>query len=350
MTRVLHVSEALGGGVQSAIANYVDGVAGVEHALFARVREGQATHEWGSSLVEEETYEGGLAGFINRLVGKVRAERPDIVHLHSSYAGLARAVLPSRTRIVYSPHCYAMERRDVAPPVRWTFAAAEYALARRRQLTVAVSPREADISRRLNGRNPARVVLNPSPFPATDGGYRPPASRDIIMVGRILPQKDPALFGAIAENFAGEGWRFTWIGDGDVAQRTHLEECGVEVTGWMAPADVRRRLESAALYLHTAAWEGGPVSAIEAAALGVPVLARGIPSMRSLGYPLAGQSADEIAATVRRFLTEPTFAASVAHDTAALARNASKPAMTDALTDAYAIAIDGTSRGRPSAR
>lgn len=348
--RVLHVSEALGGGVQSAIANYVDGVKGVEHTLFARVREGQATHDWGDGLTEREMFEGGLAGFFRRLVAKVREERPDIVHLHSSYAGIARAVLPPGSRIVYSPHCYAMERQDVRAPVRWTFAAAEYALARRPQLTVAVSPREAEISRKLNRRNPARVVLNPSPFPPRGDAGREPTSRDIVMVGRILPQKDPALFGAIAERFAGERWRFVWIGDGDHEQRTRLQECGVRVTGWMPPDQVRRRLESAALYLHTAAWEGGPVSAIEAAALGAPVLARGIPSMRSLGYPLAGESADEISATVRRFLTDAEFAARVAESTGAVAAEASKPAMAEALAGAYATAIDGTSRGRPSAR
>ena len=53
----------------------------------------------------------------------------------------------------------------------------------------------------------------------------------------------------------------------------------------MPPAAVRDRLTAAQLYLHTAAWEGGPVSTVEAASLGLPVLARGIPSMVSLGYP-----------------------------------------------------------------
>lgn len=347
--RVLHVTEALGGGVQSAIANYVDCLSEIEHSMFSRARDGQATHVWAEGMVAHESYEGSLAGFFARLVAKVRAEHPDVVHLHSSFAGAARAVLPPGSRVVYSPHCYAMERRDIAAPIRWSFGAVEFLLARRRQLTIAVSPREADISARLNRRNPARLVLNPSPFDPVPRPAGTQPQREIVMVGRISPQKDPALFAAVARALGGGSLRFVWIGDGDDPARAALEGADVEITGWMPPTELRERLSAAALYLHTAAWEGGPVSTIEAAALGVPVLARGIPSMRSLGYALAGETPDELAASVRRFFAEPTFSASVAETTAALVAGASKPTMTAALRDAYTSAAE-RNWGRPSAR
>lgn len=344
--RVLHVTEALGGGVQSAIVNYIDGLRDVEHAVFARARSGQATHDWPLG-VAHEAYEGSLPGFFARLVAKVREEQPDVVHLHSSMAGVARAVLPHSRGLVYSPHCYAMERRDIPGPVRWSFAAVEFLLARRPQGTVAVSPREAEISGRLNRQNPASVVLNPSPLPPAEHDG---SSRDVVMIGRILPQKDPLLFAAVARMHADAPWRFVWIGDGDEADRARLEAAGVEVTGWLPPERVRERLAAAALYLHTAAWEGGPVSAVEAAALGVPVIARGIPSMRSLGYPPAGETPQELAFAVRRFFERPVLAESVARASSAIAAEASKPAMSLALRDAYTNAIERTSRGRPRAR
>jgi glycosyltransferase involved in cell wall biosynthesis len=347
--RVLHVTEALGGGIQSAIANYVDGLHDVEHAVFARARDGQATYGWPAS-VAHEAYRGSLPGFFVRLVQKVREERPDVVHLHSSFAGVARAVLPHRGGLVYSPHCYAMERRDIPGAVRWSFAAVEFLLAQRPQATVAVSPREAHISGRLNAHNPARVVLNPSPLQPQGGPGFPSTAREVVMVGRIQPQKDPRLFAAVARLHADSPWRFVWIGDGEGADRADLEAAGVEVTGWLPPAALRERLTGAALYLHTAAWEGGPVSAVEAAALGVPVIARGIPSMRSLGYPPVGESPRELAFAVRRFFLEPALADSVARASAAIASQASKPAMAAELREAYTSAMARTSRGRPSAR
>jgi glycosyltransferase involved in cell wall biosynthesis len=214
-----------------------------------------------------------------------------------------------------------------------------------------VSPREAAISARLNRRTPAQVVLNPSPFAgASDRDETGPLSGDVVMVGRISPQKDPELFADVARSFDGDDVHFSWIGDGDPEERSALEDAGVEVSGWIAPFELRQRLEHAALYLHTAAWEGGPVSTIEAASLGVPILSRAIPSMRSLGYPLAGETPQELAAHVRQFFADPQFSASVTATSASLAATASKPAMAEGLRAAYTSAMERASRGRPSAR
>lgn len=345
--RILHVTEALGGGIQSAIANYIDGLPDVEHAVYSRARDGQQTHSW-PDTVEHEQYDGGLPGFFLRLRAKVRDEKPTVVHLHSSFAGAARGILPAGTAMVYSPHCYAMERQDVVAPVRWIFATVEFLLARRRQSTVAVSPREAEIAERLNPNSPTVLVLNPSPL-----GDEPPAERagdEVVMVGRILPQKDPEFFAAVARASADGPGRFVWIGDGDQEERATLRESGVEVTGWVPPSELRGRLRRAALCLHTAAWEGGPVSAVEAAALGVPVLARDIPAMRSLGYAVVPGPPERLAAEVRHFFTDPDFARRIARSSQAVVEASSRPAMAEGLRSAYAKAIVRTSRGRPRAR
>jgi glycosyltransferase involved in cell wall biosynthesis len=349
--RVLHVTEALGGGIQSALANYVDGTADVEHAVFSRARAGQQTQDAALAAIAHERFEGALPGFFRRLRVKVRDERPDVVHLHSSFAGAARAVLPRSVGVVYSPHCYAMERRDVPGPVRLGFGLAEFALGRRRhQVTVAVSPREAAISARLNRRNPAVVALNPSPFGREARHQRLWSEREVVMVGRISAQKDPAMFARVAHACRDLGCRFVWIGDGAPAGRRTLAGEGVEVTGWADPGAVRDRLAGAALYLHSAAWEGGPVSTIEAAALGVPVLARRIPSMESLGYPLAGSTPDDMASSVHRFFADPAYADEVGRRSRGIA-NAARPAqMAAGLREAYTRAAAWTSRGRPSAR
>lgn len=336
--RVLHVTEALGGGVQSAIANYVDGLPEIEHAVFSRARDGQATYAW-SRPVPHEDYTGGLAGFFLRLVQKVRAEKPDIVHLHSSFAGAARAVLPPGTPMVYSPHCYAMERRDLGAAGRIGYTAIEYLLARRTRAVVAVSLREAALSHRLNAHVPAEVALNPAPFEAPARRGDPSARAEVVMVGRISPQKDPELFAAVARASQGFPWRFVWIGDGDREARGDLLDAGVEVTGWTPPAAAARRVARARLYLHCAAWEGGPLSTIEAATLGTPVLARDIPSMSSLGYALAGERPDELARAVHRYFADAGYARRVEERTASVAAASNPAAMSAAVRDAYALAL-----------
>jgi glycosyltransferase involved in cell wall biosynthesis len=344
--RVLHVTEALGGGVQSAIANYIDHLPEIEHAVYSRARDGQSTYSW-SGPVAHERYEGGLAGFFVRLVRKVRQERPDILHLHSSFAGAARAVLPPGTAVVYSPHCYAMERRDLGAVPRAGFAAIEWLLARRTRAVVAVSPREAELSRRLNARVPVVVALNPAPFeaPASPATAADPA--EVVMVGRISPQKDPGLFAAVASETRSAPWRYVWIGDGDPDAREELVRAGVEVTGWTSPEAAAQRVARARLYLHTAAWEGGPLSTVEAAALGTPVLARDIPSMRSIGYALAGEGSEQLADAVAKYFSDPTFASQAARGTAAVVAKSSTAKMSEALRNGYVQAstrLDATLR------
>jgi glycosyltransferase involved in cell wall biosynthesis len=347
--RVLHVTEALGGGVQSAIANYIDHLPEIEHAVYSRARDGQSTYSW-SRPVSHERYEGGLGGFFVRLVRKVRQERPDIVHLHSSFAGAARAVLPPGTAVVYSPHCYAMERRDLGAVPRAGFAAAEWLLARRTRAVVAVSEREAELSRQLRARVPVAVALNPAPFEAPAARAEPSDPAEVVMVGRISPQKDPALFAEVASATRNAPWRYVWIGDGDPDARAELTRAGVKVTGWTPPDQAAERVARARLYLHSAAWEGGPLSTIEAATLGTPVLARDIPSMRSLGYALGGEQTEQLADAVARYFSDPEYARQVERRTAAVAEASSPPAMAAAVRDAYAKAGTAASRGRPSAR
>lgn len=336
--RVLHVTEALGGGVQSAIANYIDHLPEIEHAVYSRARDGQSTYSW-SRPVPHESYTGGLAGFFVRLVRKVRQERPDIVHLHSSFAGAARAVLPPGTAVVYSPHCYAMERRDLGAVPRAGFAAVEWLLARRTRAVVAVSPREAELSRRLNARVPVVIALNPAPFGAPVS--RPPEAdpAEVVMVGRISPQKDPGLFAAVAAATRNAPWRYVWIGDGDREARDELIRAGVEVTGWTSPEVAAQRVAGARLYLHTAAWEGGPLSTIEAATLGTAVLARDIPSMKSIGYALAPDGPEALADAVMRHFRDPEYTRLVERRTSAVAEASRPSAMSEAVNDAYAKAI-----------
>jgi glycosyltransferase involved in cell wall biosynthesis len=186
---------------------------------------------------------------------------------------------------------------------------------------------------------PVVVALNPAPF--TTPPSRAPAAdpAEVVMVGRISPQKDPGLFAAVAASTRGAPWRYVWIGDGDSDARDELIRAGVEVTGWTPPDRAAERVAGARLYLHCAAWEGGPLSTIEAATLGTPVLARDIPSMRSIGYALAGDGSEQLADAAARYFSDPEYTRLVERRTAAVADASSPSAMSEAVHDAYTKAL-----------
>ena len=56
-----------------------------------------------------------------------------------------------------------------------------------------------------------------------------------------------------------------------------------------------RRLKDADLYLHTAAWEGMPLTILEAAKLHLPMIIRSIGATKELNYPFLAQDPQEMA-------------------------------------------------------
>jgi len=215
---------------------------------------------------------------------KLRKLNPDVLHMHSSFAGfigrMATLGWRSELRAIYSPHCISFMRTDISYTKRRLFTLLEAVAARSHASYVACSRSEAQAIERALGR-PAILLEN-----AVDVEFYARSSRDfsdktsgqgarftVVTAGGIRRQKGFELFAEIARRMSGQGIQFLWIGDGDRANRAVLNEAGVHVTGWCTRQDVRDILHTADAYLSTAAWEGMPISVIEAMAAGLPVLA-----------------------------------------------------------------------------
>ncbi|AIO68372.1 glycosyltransferase [Burkholderia oklahomensis] len=205
---------------------------------------------------------------------------PDVVHLHSSFAGflgrIASLFALRRTAFFYSPHCISFMRRDISAIKRLAFVVLERIACVKRCLYIACSDSERDAVR-AHLRQPVVVVENavgamPPPVDADPADAREPVLQ-VVTVGGIRPQKNPQLFAEIARRLHGPRMRFTWIGDGDAALKAELRDAGVEVAGWLGRAEVVARLRRVDVYLSTSSWEGMPVSVIEAMLIGLPVVA-----------------------------------------------------------------------------
>jgi glycosyltransferase involved in cell wall biosynthesis len=309
---VLHATEALGGGITSSILQLVASTSGMQHHLVYVARE---AHETGAELGNHFASLSRATDLIDlsaRLRDLSATLRPDVLHLHSSWAGLVGRMRPPRgPALAYSPHSYFFERVDRPRLVRAVAWALEWILARRGHATICVSPYEQQLARRLG--SPAAYMPN-TIAPASSETPEPTASKvdrpdphtqrhdgiTILTMGRVAPQKDPAFFAQVVQCVRRQrpGIRWVWVGDGDARYRRPLEERGVEITGWLPRQQAMRRLREADLYLHTAAWEGSPMSLLEAATLDVPVLARSIPALTSLGYPEGLTTPTDVAGAV----------------------------------------------------
>lgn len=284
--RVLHVIESLGG-VFSSVLTMVDATPDIDHhlAVWPR-REHLDTGDGHSTFASVEVLPSAPHRARPALRALTRELRPGIVHAHSSYAGALARAGDIGADIAYSPHCFAFERQDLGPFVRGSYRELERSLVRRTSVLVACSPHEASLA---VGLGHSRVVMVPNRAlnpPDVRAGFADPFR--VVTVGRISPQKDWRHLIALKQQVDRRGaprmvWE--WLGGGDADDEAELRVSGIAVSGWLPRQEVVDRLGSAQAYVHTAAWEGAPVAILEAAAVGLPMAVRAIPTLESLDVP-----------------------------------------------------------------
>lgn len=266
---VLHFSESFGGGVQSVIHQYSQ-LSQVRHSLLVRARKGVANETQRQGYATLETVDS-LRSLI-RSWNSAKLKKYDIIHAHSSMAGLIARVSPHPTAfIVYSPHALAFDGHE-SRLVRILSRFVERTLAHRTQAAIAVSLNEANLLQGI-GIKEGNVFLVPHNIRVLEPRTPVEAIRNIVSVGRLSYQKNPHALVEVkrlADDQGMSNLNWTWVGDGDHELRRILENSGIRVTGWATPEEVSDYLGQADVYFHPARYEGMPVSVIEALAAGVP--------------------------------------------------------------------------------
>ncbi len=298
--RVLHVVESLGGGVLSSVLAMVDSTPDLDHHLAVWPRRSHAdTGDRLAAFASTTTLSSSPVLAMRELRDLVRTLRPDQVHAHSSYAGILVRTVDLGVDVVYSPHCFAFERRDLSPTTRTIVRGVERGLVSRTAVLVACSPHEARLAADLGHRNVVTVPNRAGSLPAVRARYSDLFR--VVTVGRIAPQKDWRYLLAVKgylEEVLRRRVAWQWLGGGDDAAERTLREHGVDVAGWLPRGEVVRRLGDAQAYVHTAAWEAAPISLLEASAVGLPIAARSIATLESLDVPGLAVTAADLAARI----------------------------------------------------
>lgn len=302
---VLHVTMAEGGGVPQAMLDHVRSAPGARHHILWPAANAQLLDEAAPSpAVVHGVAAGGYRWWVEYR-RQLRAITPDVVVAHSSLAGGLARLVSGGVPVVYQPHAYVLEDHGRPYLARRLFWALEKALARRSLAVIVLSEREAAIARSL-GSDQIVFVPNTSHAERVDN-YR--HDGPVVACGRLCRQKDPSWFAELASRSRREapGRSWVWLGDGDPELRARLEAAGVRVTGWLSQQQVLEQLASAAVYVHTAAYEGFPLAVLDAATVGLPLMVREIPAFQDYAGPRS-DSIDNMLAGVLRVLRDREFA------------------------------------------
>lgn len=284
--KILHISEAYGGGVTSAINTYVTNSPQFEHYLFATPREKDSTGEEGVSVFKSTFFVKRNFKAIVELHNLVKALNPDVIHVHSTYAGVICRLLPfiPKAKSIYTPHGFAFLRND-HPILLKAFYLTEKLLSLRSSIIAGCGRDESNIAESFIGKNRVFELVNVCESLPEVSAVVPPVSLPVVgMIGRISNQKGFDFFIKTSNALKGKA-HFKWIGGGEFEQELLLRQASIEVTGWVDRGDVISHLKGLDLYFHTAAWEGFPISVLEASKLHKPILLRAIAPFKAENLP-----------------------------------------------------------------
>lgn len=300
---VIHVTESFGGGVAAAIRDYCRNSPDAEHHLVFAPRDDAPVDPIDMGRFASVTeLRAGHFRRMSDLRRYVRKHPNAVIHAHSSFAGayVRAAIMKSERRpIIYTPHCYGFERRDIGASTRSLFWLLERVFSFNTSAFAACSKREQALSDWPLA--PARSVHVPnvassdvvSPSRLIEIGR----VRNVVGAGRLGPQKDPVFFRDCIRALRDAGYEIeaTWIGGGDPDTELMLTKAGISITGWLSRPDVLERLKAADVYIHSAKWEGFPIAVLEASLMGIPIVARDIAAFTEIEMPLLINTPEELA-------------------------------------------------------
>ena len=310
--KILHIVEAMGGGIFSYIVELANGLSDEFDVIIAFGIRNETPENYADyfnenvKLIRVKSFSRSLnpikdfkACFEVRKI--VKQTEPDIIHLHSSKAGaIGRISLSaSHRKMFYTPHGYSFFMEDIPVFKRKIFKQVERVLGKKNCMTVACGRGEWEKSKMVtlnstyvsNGINTAKIDrvmgrignksvsgksveasaigvdecsrLNES---SLDVGERTIASGEtrheftVYTVGRITYQKNPEKFNRIAELLP--DIKFLWIGEGDMKE--YLTSPNIEVTGWKNGDETIALAMQGDIFILPSRWEGLPISLLEA--------------------------------------------------------------------------------------
>jgi len=295
--KILHVAETIKGGVATVIrtisASPEDDAA--NYQLVYLVPEDQAKELHGIAPQQVRTFPRSgrnvpsLLRFAWRLSQVLLKEKPDVVHLHSTFSGVIGRVVcvllrPWRKpKIVYCPHAFSF-LMESSPTKQKVYAWIERVLQKVTDVIICVSQYELDKAARF-GIDRKRMKLIYNGIPHKDDAPKSAGAEPIhlLFVGRLDYQKG---FDVLLKAYAKvdrNDLKLTVVGS---AVNEDSVECppmdSVEYLPWVTPSEVQALYQKADALIVPSRWEGFAMVPLEGMAMGLPVIASNCTSLPEL--------------------------------------------------------------------
>lgn len=218
----------------------------------------------------------------------IRTVKPDLIHCHSSKAGLIGRLAASAEAIpvVFTVHGWAFER-GISLPWRIAGLLSEHFASRfcndQHIITVAEADRTLAAAKGVQPPGRMTTVHNGIPdvdFRATPGDAETPI---VIMVARFFQQKD---HDTLLKAMAGIDvpYKVTFVGDGPRMDRVKDLAGQLGISDAIAflgdRRDVPELLADSHVFVLSSLWEGFPISILEAMRAGLPVVSSDVGGVR----------------------------------------------------------------------
>lgn len=284
--RILHITECLGSGVLNYVKNITAWQAN-DYEVYIAYSTRPETPDDFMSLFDNRIVFICVEGFTREIeirkdikaffsIRKVVEQvKPDLIHLHSTKAGILGrwAINCNRYNVFYSPHAYSFLMMDCTNAKRFLYKTIERLSNRKKCLTITDIDGELENSFSVtrnaiciaNGINPNeldKLIDNAQKYRE----IKPNDKLTISMLGKVVPQKNPRLFNEIAEHFP--DINFVWIGTGPL---THLlKSPNINITGWLSREEAIAKIIDTDIFLFPSAWESLSIALLEVMYIGKP--------------------------------------------------------------------------------
>ncbi len=239
------------------------------------------------------------------LVRILKAEKPDIVHTHSSKAGILGRIaawLAGTPVVIHSIHGFGFNPYQKYP-VRKLFVFLEKWCAKISHCLIAVSRENIAEGLSLGIGTPEKYRLirsgvdiakiKKSAADTDTARVRselklPPSAKIVLTVGPFKKQKDPLSFVRLAANVRAQVPETFFLMVGDGALRPQIEQLAsdlklgenLKLLGWRK--DIPALMKTADIFVLTSLWEGLPRAGVEALIVGKPVIAFAVDGIREI--------------------------------------------------------------------
>lgn len=295
--KVLHLVEALGGGVYSYF---------IDLSSFFGKREGIETYivfsDKRSEIIPDKIKDDIHSNVklikidikknispisdtiaIYKFLKIIKEIKPDVIHLHSSKAGVIGRIsyflYNRKAKLYYTPHGYAFLRKDISKFNRKIYKVIEGGMKTFfGGVTIACGDTEYNYSIKLGKSLLIRNGVNISNI---SKHLQPHKNKKLTVgiLGRITYARNPKMFNEIANKLS--DLDFIWIGDGELNKTINAKN--INITGWFTDRDIGLSyLNKIDIYIQTSLWEGLPISLIEAITLKKPIVATNIIGNRDI--------------------------------------------------------------------